>query len=230
MVQNLDKNIKIIHFKNEEKQNPFSLEWNYFIFESYLKKIDFKSLSKFLLKKKKDILKLPTSFDNTRQSDGLTGLGNDSTTARFKHYNVLNWKNKNIVLIKKAIRMLHNEALNQLNLPVPKEIYIQCWVNIMNKGQKIKCHSHGYTPNIYLGGHICVQCDNTSTYYVNPVQQLDIAYTYKSKNEIGKITMFQGHLPHYTDEHNTEKERITLAFDIVTDPNVLITDKHYIKI
>ena len=88
MVQNLDKNIKIIHFKNEEKQNPFSLEWNYFIFESYLKKINFKSLSKFLLKKKKDILKLPTSFDSTRQSDGLTGLGNDSTTARFKHYNV----------------------------------------------------------------------------------------------------------------------------------------------
>ena len=75
-----------------------------------------------------------------------------------------------------------------------------------------------------------MQCDNTSTYYVNPVQQLDIAYTYESKNEIGKITMFQGHLPHYTDEHNTEKERITLAFDIVTDPNVLITDKHYIKI
>ena len=46
------------------------------------------------------------------------------------------------------------------------------------------------------------------------MNQINDPETYKSKNEVGKITLFQNCIPHYTDIHQDEKERITIAFDL----------------
>ena len=44
--------------------------------------------------------------------------------------------------------------------------------------------------------------------------------TFASKNDVGKITMFPNNIPHYTDIQELDKERITIAFDLITfDPN-----------
>ena len=48
--------IKIINFKSAQKNNFFAPEWNYYIFESKIHKINFNNLSKCLLKKEKEIL------------------------------------------------------------------------------------------------------------------------------------------------------------------------------
>ena len=84
----------------------------------------------------------------------------------------------------------------------------------MKKGEKINPHLHDISPNCYLGGHICIQCNDTSTYYLNPLDQINEPSTFKSKNEVGKITLFQQYITHYTDVHKSNKERITIAFDL----------------
>ena len=203
-------------FKSLPKETFFAPEWDYYIFQSYIDQVNFKNLAKFILSKEDEILKLPLSVssDNDQVTDGYTGLGENSTTVRFASYNVLNWENENIILLKESILSFHNDILNYFKLPIPKELYIRCWTNIMRNGEQIKPHLHGTGPTTYLGGHISVQCDNTSTYYINPINQINDPETYKIKNEIGKITLFQNNIPHYTDVHSSNEERITIAFDL----------------
>jgi hypothetical protein len=206
--------MKIINFKSKPRNNFFAPEWNYFLGEDFIKDINFNHLSKFILNKKNKILKLDNTIRENKISDGYTGLGKDSTTSRFDKYNVFHWKNKNIDKLKINILNFHKNFLNFFKLKLPNELYIQCWVNIMNKGEKINAHLHSTSPDCYLGGHVCVQVNNTSTYYINPINQINEPEIYKSENEIGKITLFQNNIPHYTDKHKFEEKRITIAFDL----------------
>ena len=96
----------------------------------------------------------------------------------------------------------------------------------MRKGEKIQPHIHGVKPDTYLGGHICIQCNNTSTNYINPINQINDPEIYSSKNEIGKITLFQNNIPHFTDIQNTNNKRITLAFDL----SLVKLDDNYVRI
>jgi hypothetical protein len=206
--------MKLINFKSKPKLTPFAPEWNYFLIESTVNNIDFKKLTKYLLSKEKEILKLPCTTKEDKVSDGYTGLGKDSVSSRYDKYNVFFWKNKEITILKKNIIEIHDKFLKLLKLDIPKKLYIQSWVNIMRKGEQIKPHIHNTEADTYLGGHICIQCNDTSTIYMNPVNQLNDPETYVSKNEVGKLTLFQSNLPHYTDIHNFDEERITIAFDL----------------
>ena len=85
----------------------------------------------------------------------------------------------------------------------------------MKNNTSIAKHLHNVTPYCYLSGNICVSCDDTSTIYINPINQINDPVTYESKNETGKIILFQSNIPHYTTVHKSEKERITIAFDIM---------------
>ena len=90
----------------------------------------------------------------------------------------------------------------------------------MRNGDQIKPHLHNIGPTCYLGGHICVQCDDTSTYYINPINQINDPMTFESKNRVGKISIFPNNIPHYTDIQKSDKERITIAFDLmIENPN-----------
>jgi hypothetical protein len=218
--------MKIINFKSKPKNNFFAPEWNYFLAEDFIKDINFNDLTKFLLNKKKQILKLPNTILKNKILDGYTGLGKNSTTARFEKYNVLNWKNENITKLKNNILNFHKNFITFFKLELPKELYIQCWVNIMNKGEKINSHLHSISPDCYLGGHVCIQVNNTSTYYINPINQINEPEIYKSENKIGKITLFQNNIPHYTDEHKFEEKRITIAFDL----SLIKFSENYLKI
>jgi len=197
----------IINFKSKPKNNPFAPEWNNYIVETIVKDIDILKLCKFLKSKEKEILKLKKS------GDGYTGLKNH-TTSRFKNYNLFKYRNKELQKLKKTIIKLHNSFLDKLNLDPVISLYVDCWVNIMKKNEFIKPHAHGFSSDTYLGGHFCVQCNNTSTYYINPINQLCDPETYKSKNEVGKLTLFQNFIPHYTDKHKGYDERITIAFNL----------------
>ena len=206
-----------INFRSKPKETFFAPEWDYYIFERKINQINFSNLANFILNKEEEILKLPaTKTDDNKLSDGHTGLGEKSTTARFGSFNVFNWNNENIKILKDEILSFHKDVLEYFKQPLPSELYVRCWVNILRKGQQIKPHLHSIIPTTYLGGHICVQCDDTFTYYMNPLNQLNKPPTYDSKNEVGKITLFQNNIPHYTNIHNTDKERITIAFDLHT--------------
>ena len=48
---------------------------------------------------------------------------------------------------------------------------------------------------------------------------INVLISDESKNEIGKIILFQSNIPHYTTVHKSEKERITIAFDLMMYKN-----------
>jgi len=205
---------KFIIFKSEKAQNPFAPEWEYIITEQTVNKINYKDLSKFLLKLEKELIKKIKP-----SNDGYTGLGNKSITSRYKYFNLLNFKNKELTKLKKYIIEAHNNLLNNYKIPLPKNLWIQCWFNVLRKGEKINPHIHGTSPDSYLGGHLMVQCQETKTVYINPQNQINEPIVYNSNNEEGKLTLFQTCIPHYTDEQVNKKERISIAFDLSLKQN-----------
>ena len=209
-------------FKSDPKKSFFAPEYDYRIFETEVQQVNCQELAKLLLSKEEEILKLSKSTVAAGAVNAYTGLKGESTTQRFDKYNVLKWEDETVESLKGNIINFHNGIMQYFKLPIPKELYVQCWVNIMRKGEQIKPHIHDIGPNCYLGGHICVQCDDTSTHYINPINQINDPMTYSSKNDVGKITIFPNNVPHYTDTHNSDRERITLAFDIFPEnPNTL---------
>jgi len=214
-------NTQFISFKSEKANNLFAPEWEYVITEQTIEKINYKNLSKFLLKIEKEIIK---KFKSSH--DGYTGLGNKSVTSRYKYYNLFNYKNEEIIKLKKYIIEAHNNLLNNYRLPLPNNLWAQCWFNVLRKGEQIKPHIHGTDPDCYLSGHFMVKSQETNTIFINPQNQINEPSIYKSNNKEGKMTLFQSCIPHYTDKQIDKEERISIAFDL----SLKEINSNYIKI
>lgn len=206
----------MIHFfQNKPLQNFVNQSYQYCIYDKiFSKEINIKKLKYFILNMEKSTIKKYTNqykelVKKTNWKDGLTGLGSNSLTSRMPFYNLLHFEE--VEYLKDVIKIAHNDFLNELGKSYDGKLYIRCWANIMRKGQKINTHSHASNNFDYLSGHICVQTDNTSTYYMDPFYDNEI---FSSKNIPGKITLFPSWTKHYTDTVTTNKERITIAFDI----------------
>ena len=195
-----DQLIKLISDKPETVFAP--PENNIFIFESNVKDyINIDNLSQVILSNEKNIIEKYPSHN-----DGNTGLGENSLTSRYPHFNLFQWKDVNV---KEVVRKTHDKFIDLLGYD-NLNLYGQCWANVMRVGEQIKKHSHYNDTLTYLGGHICVQTKDTYTHYINPFTKK----IYSSKNEEGKITLFPNWIEHYTDKHISPKERITVAFDL----------------
>ena len=107
----------------------------------------------------------------------------------------------------------YNHKLGNLT---PEKLYVQCWYNVLRYGQKIKPHLHCVDENAYLSAHFTIQCDDTSTMYMNPVNQLNDPYIIEEKNKPGNFTIFPEYIPHFTTKHLSDIPRITMAMDIRT--------------
>ncbi len=186
--------------------------------------VDLKRFTKQILKNEPKIIKKypPTSWKNIK-TDGETGLGYDSLTSRFYHFNILRWFNTN--QLKKEIRKGYESYTNLKNT----SLFVQCWANVMRKGDIIKPHTHMHrniSPSHALSGHLCVKVDgSTSTYYDGePICNVN-----------GKIIFFPSTMTHWTNTYNGDSERITVAFDIFSKEwfnHDIFKDakKHYVKI
>ena len=198
--------------KSGFKKTPFAIDYTFYVFENIINDVDFSAVSKIIKSKEKKIIRSSPKSSG----DGNTGLGNDSLTSRFGYFNVLKWQEPDIQKIKDHIVDNVSKFYNRILQEKPSDLKIQCWANVMRKGQQIKPHVHDTSSNCLLGGHICVDVDNTSTHYINPFRYFsgDNQETYSSKNEVGKITLFSDNIPHYTDKV-ISKDRVTIAFDII---------------
>ena len=194
----------VYNFINEPLENKFNPSFNYYIYENILE-LNFEKLKQDILNLEKDVIQKYPSF-----SDGGTGLGNNSLTSRFKYYNLLQLNETKF--LKDVIRKFHDDFLDTLKYRVGDNYYVQCWANVMRKGEKIQKHIHGNNNYGYLGGHICVYTKDTNTYYSNPYNRENFV----SKNYDGKLTFFPDYLAHYTDEVKNDL-RITVAFDMITE-------------
>ena len=206
----------MIHmFTNKSHQNIFNQNYKYFIFENnYSHKIKPKKIASFILKKEKNIIN-QTKEDykkfiekNPTWVDGATGLGKNSLTSRSPLYNLVEFKETEH--LKKIIKNAHMDFMKELNLTFEDNLYIQCWANVMRKGEEIKKHSHSINNYDYLSGHICIQTKDTKTYYIEPYHKEVFSLT----NTIGNITLFPSWVEHFTDKVLKDEERITIAFDL----------------
>ena len=188
--------------------------------------IDSDALSNLILKKEPEIIqKYPTTGFNGEYTDGQTELGPNSLTSRFYHFNVLDWKDTD--LVKEIIRSGYEAYTGVKDTP----IYVKCWANVMRKGDQIAVHSHGKDPYGYISGHVCVQVTDTNTNYYNPYG----GDPWSSPNKAGKITLFPSWVSHGTDKVVDSQERITIAFDILTEDgyNKIVKDdmkEHWVKV
>tara|TARA_B100001094_G_C18171540_1_gene795403 strand:+ start:1162 stop:1806 length:645 start_codon:yes stop_codon:yes gene_type:complete len=203
-----------IRFVSESPETVFAPVWDYSIAIKPIV-INTEDIAKIVLQKEKEIIDKYSGDD-----DGNTGLGVDSLTARFKHYNVLKWQEVVIAQLHQEIRIFHDEYFAQVIGSEPPPLKVRCWANVMRKGQQIKKHTHSTHPHSYLGGHFCVTAENTSTSYMHPYTQED----YVVENKPGEITLFPNYLTHYTSVHESDVPRISIAFDLVTYKNLVHVD------
>jgi len=217
-----DKSITLNVLRSEPALTPFAPKYEYIIGETIIKNIDTKKIAKFILSEEDEILKkYKVSTKSNETVDAYTGLGSNSITSRYEYFNLFNFSDKEpeLLKLKYQIKKSYNDFLKELGLAnwMLRPVYIQCWANVMRKGQQIKPHIHSVGPHCYLGGHFCVQAKDTSTYYMNPMNQINEPLAMKSPNIPGKLTLFQNSLPHYTDKYEGDSERITIAFDLTLE-------------
>jgi hypothetical protein len=208
--------MKILHLKSEPRQTIFAPEWYYIMGESKIEGVDFSKIAQIILSKEKQIIE-STQPHGIMNKDGYTGLGENSLTSRFRDFNVFNWEEEEIQKLKQKAVEQYRIFMDYFDVPKEK-VWIECWANVMRTGQEITPHIHSITPDCYLGGHITVQCEGTSTIYINPQNQLNGYDYYESPNDVGNFTLFQNCIPHNTTRHEGSQERITIAFNLLTKP------------
>lgn len=173
--------------------------------------IDTVFLSKKVLKNEPVILKKYSS----EYGDGSTMLGPDSLTSRFSKFNVLKWWGTR--KLKQKIRLGYERYTGIEGTP----LYIQCWANVMRNGQKIEAHQHSQDirdTEDFLCGNLPIQVDGTtSTYYLDTNQRPQDTEVKPICNMNGQMTIFPGHLTHWTDKYVGNDERVTIAFDILSE-------------
>jgi hypothetical protein len=207
----------LVIFKSDPKQTHFAPEWEYVMSEETIDTVDFNIIRDYILQKEPEILStVPTV--NKDNVDGYTSLGSDSLTSRYNGFNVFSWDHPEIQKLKYTVHKQYLSFLQQVNVP-RRKVYVQCWANVMRKGQQITPHLHSVSPFTYLSGHVTVACEDTSTVYICPINQINEPLEYKSPNHVGNLTFFQSNIPHYTTKHMGDKERITIAFDLKVSEN-----------
>jgi len=196
--------------KNEYPlKSPLGLNKDYWFWKSHLENFNYKLATKFFLKKEKELIKkFPAAYD------GDTNLPN-SVTARYTFYNLFSLKNvsKEIETIKKFIKKNVKELLLQSNINDLNDLWIICWFNVLRKGEQIARHSHYSLTKAhesFVSGHFCVNAFNTNTFY----KDIGDTNELKVKNEIGQLSLFPSYISHWSDKHEGEEVRITIAFDV----------------
>ena len=207
MTKDLDYPLQCYDFGVESK-TPFAPSIEYQIVEGFVDNSEgqLTELKKEILDKEKSII------DSTEfVSDWGTKLGKNSLTSRSSNYNLLEFDNAS--WLHEAISEMHKIYLSFADTECEGNYYVQCWANVMRKKEKIAPHFHGGNEFSYLSGHLCLQVINTSTHYIQPFTES----VWSSKNEPNKITVFPSYMKHYTDAVSSNVERITIAFDIITE-------------
>lgn len=203
-------------FESLPPNNFFAPSWKFYFYEDSIPLNLVNSLKSIILNSEKEIIEKYPNVDH----DGGTGLGNHSLTARFSETNLLSWNYKECKDLYNILSNSYNKFLSELNIKQPA--YISAWANIVRQGQQIHPHWHSCFADSYLGGHLVIAAEKTSTIYQNPYNPNDL---WEFKNSPGSLTFFPNHLIHWTTINQTPAPRITIAFDLLTEEYIENTNQ-----
>lgn len=145
-------------------------------------------------------------------SDGGTGLGSATTTARYQYYNLFH-ETRNIkafIDFRKRLYVEYCAFMDQLKY-IRKECNVHSWMNVMDVGQDIKVHNHGTKPWHYLSGNVHLDNYETHTYYLRPIDK----GLFKFNNVKGGTMFFPSQMYHGASKFNSlEGKRVSMAFDL----------------
>jgi len=206
-------------FYSKPKHTFFSPSWEYYLGQTDLNNpLLVNDLKTLILSKEKDII---TKFAGMGV-DAQTGLGIESMTAKYRFYNIFDWKEPVAVAYTNFVKEQYKVFLKEFGLSIPPT-WGRCWANVLRTKQSIKAHNHGCDSYSYLSGHFVLATQNTGTYYQNPT---DLTW-HKEENIPGRLTFFPSYLQHWTDEYLGGEERITLAFDLYIADEEFRKTNHY---
>ena len=201
--------MKLFYLKSNLPKTDLAPNYKYVILESQLKDTNLILLKDEILNREKQITD-----------------GKDISLSRYRFFNNEFWHRPIIKSLENEIKEYVLKYLNYQLLEVPNDLYISAWINVMRKEQKIDIHQHDHTEHSFISGNICVTTQNTKTHYINPFNYFTLKkQAHHSDNLPGKVTIFPSTLPHYTDQYEGDKERITIAFDIFVKDHTTITEK-----
>ncbi len=172
---------------------------------------------------RKVILSLEAKLRNDVEatSDGGTGLGPDSLTARFQHFNLLSLRDQSVQYFWRFIRECYIRLLDRCQHP-RESVYIQCWANVLRKGQKIGFHVHDTTPESFISGNYSVTSQWTKTIYSSNANH---ELKFSVNNISGSLIIFPSSIPHESLEHTEEDVRITIAFDLFLEQHLATLER-----
>lgn len=184
---------------------PYAPDYKYLITRAIWNEPEkINKIKKFLLLKEKHILQ-NIKYNN----DGGTGLNPEDLTTRHGNYNVFDFSEE-----LPELNDLHNffkkTYLEYIKISNTQEykLKINCWFNVLRKGQRMKLHTHGGHSWSYLSGNMHLDNYHTQTYY----QFIDKFVTLD--NVKGGLAIFPNVISHETNEYKDDEPRVSIAFDL----------------
>ena len=204
---------RIYGWKSEKPLTPFAPDYTYFITEKKIfSEEECREWTDYLLEQE---LILLDKYRISTLGDGGTGLGDNSITSRFPHFNVLTF---DFHLVEKYKTEIFNGIRNILrissNTKFRETIYANCWFNVLRQGEGMHEHQHGYHKNTFYGCNLSINAFETFTSYYHPIKFQGA--TYHVPNKVGYLTMFPNFIPHSVSINRYPQPRISIAGDIFT--------------
>ena len=159
-------------------------------------------------------------------------------SSRFACYNLLNIDREEFRCLESFIRQGYTDYMSSLGIPV-EPCYVRAWANSYDRTTGLVWHNHfeaiaGVNGPIWshVSGNVSIQTYGTCTWYLSPFlggvghDAFGEGYDYPSdvigvENRNGECFFFPSWIVHRTEKNQRPEPRITIAFDIITEPAYL---------
>ena len=143
----------------------------------------------------------------------IAGITRGLTTI-WQKYNVLAWDYPECSQLKRAILACLKTYVKEYNITIVPN-YIQCWANVLRRGQRFTLHSHAgenLISGVYYVAAGNLRGRTGHTYYqISAADQL----FFEVKPRAGMLNLFQSNLKHYVSAYQGTQPRISIAFDVI---------------
>lgn len=146
----------------------------------------------------------------------------DGLSSRWYSYNVLAWRYAECRRLRGMVQEVVRSYITRLGHE-SRPMYLQCWANVLRKGERLALHSH-VGPHSYISGVYWVRSQGTATVYRCPLDTrivgvedfLEVERTVRSRE--GKMVIFPSFIEHQTTPVQGDTCRISVAFDVTFQP------------